>query len=133
MRQLWIIEDDPRVLEAIGTLLRQSRPDLSISLFASCIEAFRSTGSPDLILADVGGLGSHCSTPATLASPIANLAAQHPGAHLVVTSAMLPWAAAVVDELREILAETIVMDVCKSDVRSLCSIVGDLLPAEASS
>jgi len=102
--KLWIVgEEDPTDLGILLGLAEDYR--LTPSIFSNPADALTSTGSPDFVIYDIGGgetaAGRGCDI-------LRRIIERHPGAIFIVTSAILEWARATVQEIAADLGDAVV-------------------------
>ena len=99
--KIWVCEDDKSLWEYQEECLKEHFPNVSTKFFLNIGYAAQSTGSPDFILVDIGGISMFgCDLVSLMRYNIEGLSDLHPGAIFVLNSAIGILAKDVYDELK---------------------------------
>lgn len=99
--KIWICEDDESMWTAQKEVLKEYFPGCKLKHFENAGYAARSTGNPDFIIIDVGGImGFGCDVTSLTQRNVEGLAELHPGAIFIVFSAIGMWAKEVYEDLK---------------------------------
>jgi len=99
--QIWVIEDDETQWEYQKETIEDEIPNCKVKFFLNAGYAAQSTGSPDFILIDIGGLSAlGCDVISLTRANIEGLFNLHPGAIFVINSALFVYARDVWEELK---------------------------------
>lgn len=98
---IWVCEDDKALWEFQKEELKENFPKALVKFFLNAGYAARSTGSPDFIVIDVGGLGAiGGGAVCTAKANVEGLSDLHPGAIFIINSALSTLAEYVYEELK---------------------------------
>lgn len=126
--KIWVCEDDESLWKYQKEAIEEHIPNVSVKFFLNAGYAAQSTGSPDFIIIDVGGLMAFgCDVISMTICNIEGLSNLHPGAIFIINSALYVYAKDVYEELKpEIQAVSRWADgCCMSD--DICSIIKEYL------
>lgn len=97
---IWVCEDDESLWEYQKEALGEKFPEASIKFFLNAGYAARSTGSPDFIVMDIGGLGAiGGGAVCTAVANVEGLSDLHPGTIFIINSALSAYAKYVYEDL----------------------------------
>lgn len=114
--RVWIIDDDASNREMLQQDVAEVLPDAVQTLFGSLFDTRDRTDRVDLIFVDLSSIGPIAGGPHFFYGPICTLLEKHPGATLVINSAV---ALNYMDDVREEVIEHIphadvrVVEVCR--------------------
>jgi len=115
---VWIIDDDEYNAKRLRRDVMEFDPAATGQIFGDAMAACRATGSPAVIVVDLSSVGSIAGGPELSYSAIANISGKHPGAVIVIRSAVSKNFAEYVREL--------VVDDCPDSVVRLMEVFDDL-------
>jgi len=121
---IWVCEDDENLWDFQRESLEEHFPKSVIKFFINAGFAARSTGNPNYILIDVGGI---CNIGhdfiSTTRYNIEGLSRLHPGVIFIINSAIGRYAKDVYEELKlEFQAVSVWVDGCNMD-EEICNII----------
>jgi len=125
---IWVCEDDESLWEYQEEAIKDKIPEASVKFFLNAGYAAQSTGSPDFIIIDVGGLAAlGCDVISLTRYNVEGLSNLHPGAIFIINSALFVYARDVYEELKpEVQAVSRWADgCCMSD--DICKIIKEYL------
>lgn len=98
---IWVCEDDESLWEYQEEILKKEFPKARIKFFLNAGYAAQSTGSPDFIIIDVGGISSlGCDIVSLIRYNVEGLSNLHPGAIFIINSALSELAKYIYEELK---------------------------------
>ena len=98
--KIWVCEDDKSLWEYQKDALKEHFPKALTKFFLNAGYAAQTTGSPDFIIIDIGGLGAiGGGAVCTARANVQGLSELHPGTIFIINSALSTYAKCVYDEL----------------------------------
>lgn len=98
---IWVCEDDESMWKNQKETIKDVFPKASVKFFENAGYAAKSTGSPDYIIIDVGGLMAlGCDVISLTRYNVEGLSELHPGAVFIINSALYVYAEEVYEELK---------------------------------
>jgi hypothetical protein len=99
---IFIIDDDEGASDCKREDALEVIPRATVKIFVDALSASKATGSPDFIIIDISAVGSIAGGPHHSYSAICNLACKHPGAMIIINSAVSRYFA---EEVRDLVKE----------------------------
>jgi hypothetical protein len=85
---IWLINDDEGAAHYEREDILDIYPGATVKVFDDALSAWKATGSPEIIVIDISAVGSIMGGPHQAYSPICNVAGKHPGATIIINSAV---------------------------------------------